>query len=321
MKGLSLNTFQLDLHKVESDSQSPIKKIYDFKAKLNSWAKKFEKEHGYKPYQTNRYYDLPLEAFAEFSSDELCKLQYSSRIMMDKTVRDLFDTDAQYTLVEKIENSIWKWSLSRGTWNEIVDAYNNIRNFSFSDKSGFELELDWTTGYNEFGYSKFSRTYIDGVFAFLVYYKSKHVMTIGFSILNDRRILIQQVQSAQRSGNRWLFKIPKNRIEFIIDLFLRNFPNYKLYLIDGACLVEKTLKDYRNALTRNQKWLDEFDSNNSKYLERLIEERIDLKFKVAHLESEKSRLANFYQETGRHLLTPDSYTKFGLPHFEIACQT
>src|SRR3546814_1923886 len=64
---------------------------------------------------------------------------------------------------------------------------------------------------------KHSRTPLDGVFAYLVQYKGEHVMTLGFSLINDRQILLQQVQLKNRTGNRWLFRFPENRLEFIID--------------------------------------------------------------------------------------------------------
>src|SRR3546814_4012996 len=80
---------------------------------------------------------------------------------------------------------------------------------------------------------KHSRTPLDGVFAYLVQYKGEHVMTLGFSIINDRQILLQQVQLKNRTGNRWLFRFPENRLEFIIDKFRSAFRGYRIHIVDG----------------------------------------------------------------------------------------
>lgn len=317
MKGLSLKTFRLDLHGVEPNSDDPSKTIVDWDQKLRPCRKEIEDWFGKSFEVSKKYYNLPLEYLAEFSFDELCKLHYSSIIMMHQTVTKLFEKSAQHEIIRKIQNCMWRWSVSKGTWNEIVDAYENIRRFKLIDHPDFELRLDYTTGCNEFGYSKFLYTFIDGVFAFLVYYKGRHIMTIGFSIMDRRRVLIQQVQLAQRTGNRWLFKFPyMNQVEFIIDLFRKNFPGYGLYVVDGEMLVDKTLRDYRNALERNirsrQAWKDD-----PKFLLNLEQERRALEERITHLESDKTRLAAFYRNIGRHQFGSTQVTAFKLSHYRV----
>jgi hypothetical protein len=223
--------------------------------------------------------------------------------MMDRSVVDLFESSAQHEIVWKIKNSMWRWGLSKGTWNEVVEAYNRLRHFSF-DRPDFELRLDHTTYYNEYGYGKYSRVYLDGVFAYLVYYKRKHVMTIGFSIQEKKQILIQQVQTTARKGNRWLYQLPSNRLEFVVELFQKNFPGYRLWVIDGSSLAEKTIADYRRGLQGAERWGD-------------AEEILAFKTKIEHLETDKSRLNALYKNTGRFCLG-SSKSVNGILHHELA---
>ncbi|HYF05561.1 MAG TPA: hypothetical protein VEA59_05300 [Patescibacteria group bacterium] len=316
MKGLNLVSFRENLHKIKPDSKNPASRIKGWKKKLGPWIERLEEDYGKGFSILEKYHNLPFAAFARFSFDELCKIHHSSPIQMHNSVSKLFETSAQHEIIRKIESSMWRWSYDRSSWNEIVDAYDNLRHFTFMTNKDFEVRLDWTTWYNEFGYSKFSRTYLDGVFGFLVYYKGQHVMTIGFSVLVGRRVLIQQVQSAQRSGNRGLFKIPQNRVEFVIDLFFKNFPRYRFYLIDGESLVKKTLRDYERSLERNQEILRRWDQV-SDFIERLQEEERELKNRKMHLELDMPRISRFYNSIGRHRFGADVISSNDLEHYKI----
>ena len=204
---------------------------------------------------------------------------------------------------------MWRWGMSKGTWNEVVDIYQGVRNFSLGINSDFEIRLDYTTGYNEFGHSKYSRTYIDGVFSFLIYYKRKHVMTIGFSFMDNHRVLIQQVQLKQSSGNRWLYKFPQNRLEFVVDLFAKYFSDFSLHVIDGKSLVKKTVADYENGLQRAEERIERdlrYAAADPGHCGADIKEDEDavatFKSRIAHLKEDMKRLALFYSDCGRHHL-------------------
>lgn len=222
--------------------------------------------------------------------------------MMDTSVDKLFETSARHEVVRKIQSSMWRWGVGKGTWNEVVEAYDNLRHFSFGARD-FEVRLDHTTSYNEYGRGKYSRVYLDGVFAYLVYYKRKHVMTVGFSVQENRNLLVQQVQSANRSGNRWLYRLPQNRLEFVIELFKQNFPKYQLWLIDGSSLVEKTLADYRSSLQSAQR-------------SQRTEAELALKEKIEHLKADKARLVAFYANVGQFRLGSSKKVR-GLIHHRV----
>ena len=273
--------------------------------------------------------NLPLKAFARLSFDQLCKVRHSSLIMMDRSVCDHFEKESpEHMLVHKIESSMWRWGYGRGAWNDIVDAHEGIRNFDLG-LEGFEVRLDHTAYVNECGYSEHSRTYLDGVFAYLIYYKGEHVMTLGFSIMGDRRIPIQQVQLAKRRGNRFLFRMPTNRVEFFIQRFREAFPGHKLYIVDGADVGNKSLRSYRAGLERAKDCLARAEAqrerqgytidrwtNRDIYYSR--EEIAILTAKIEHLEGEIERLRAFYADTGRFRRYRKPLTCNSLNHYPLA---
>jgi hypothetical protein len=179
------------------------------------------------------YRHLPAEAFSRLTFDQICKLRHSSDTMMDNSVEEMFKKDPRYLVIQKIRSSLWRWGSSRGAWNEIVDAYDGLRRFDLGLK-GFDIVLDHTTGHNERGYSEHARTFLDGVFGFMVRHNGQHVMMIGFSFAGDGRLLLQQVQSVRQKGNRWLYEFPQRRVEFVIDSLRAAFPEHRVLVVDGA---------------------------------------------------------------------------------------
>ncbi len=327
MKGVELRTLTETLHPVEARYiEKPCHTISKERiaecvpiAELEYFTQNLVTTNFFKEY--HRY---PLRMLEKFTFDELCKLRYSSSIMMHDSVRKLFKTDAQYEVVRKISSSMWRWGMNSGIWNEVVTAYNNLRGFTIN-LPDFEIRLDYTTWYNECGYSKYSCTFLDGVFAYLVYYKQKHVMTIGFSIIGGKGVLIQQAQSTQRKGNRFLYKLPTNRMEFVVDLFMQHFPDYKLYMVDGSELADQSLNSYRRELSRLTEWVkthrDLYNDPDSKYfdresLKRHQDEQEEYRKCIRHLEGDRSRLKSFYRNVGKYHLSTTINVN-GLTHYGI----
>jgi len=328
MKGIRLSSLTGELYTVaRKHDTKPVDAIQNTDEKLGHWKGSVLEAYGDNFVFLKNYYQLQLKMLGGFSFDELCKLRYSSIFTMEKSIDKLFETNPRYEIVRKIQSSMWRWGYGRGSWNQLVNAYENIRKFSFVDDPDFELRLDYTTYNNEFGYSKYSRTFLDGVFAFLVYYKNKHVMTIGFSVLEKRRILIQQVQSAVRIGNRYLFRLPQNRLEFVIGLFHKNFSGYTFSVIDGKCLVKKTLSDYRRGLSsanesckRLRGDLVRPDSESKSYAERALKDyeqlRQEFSARIDHLKKERERIVSFYRNTGKFRLGQER-KHLGLTHHQV----
>lgn len=325
MEGVVLSSLTESLSKVDSAfGAKPAETIDDIYKKIDSlevWTEYFGEFSFFE-----HYHKLPLKAFVNFSFDELCKLKYSTIFMMHETVRDLFESSAPHEIVRKIMSSMWRWGMGRGTWNEIVDSYNLIRSFSLGLPDAFELRLDHSTYFNECGYSKYTRTFIDGAFAYLVYYKGVHVMTIGFSVVEGRKILIQQVQLKKPTGNRFLFHFPSNRLEYIITRFKEHFRGYSLYLITGESLVTKIVRDYcevihtvekRCAHSREYIAKGEDESGREEGWLRQSEEELTLfRAKLKHIHDDQERLIAFYANAGKYRLgTP--LTLLGRTHKRI----
>ncbi|MBP6886277.1 MAG: hypothetical protein KBC02_03505 [Candidatus Pacebacteria bacterium] len=311
--GMPLSTYTGDLLRVIPDTKHPDTSITQWDEKLAPHMALLDRwyDRGYIDW-TREYYKLPIECLSECTFDELCKLYYSSVLMLDESVEKHFRDKPEFEIVRKIKSSLWRWGFGVGTWNQIVAAYDHIRAFAFSDDSDFEVLLDHSTYYNECGSAKYSRIFLDGVFAFLVHYRHQHVLTIGFSILDGRRILIQQVQAPKIKGNRALFRLPVNRVEHTIDLFARNFPGYELFLVDGVSLVAKNLRSYQEALRRVEQ------SSMSSLKENRVRE---LQEKIEHIQRDGKRIGAAYRDIGRHRFGRKVVTACGLSHRKVILRT
>ncbi|MES2966536.1 MAG: hypothetical protein V4668_01965 [Patescibacteria group bacterium] len=308
MKGLHIKSLSKKLNKVNNEcAANPAITIENVTEKLARLASNIN-SHFHSFNFLDDYRKLPLYACKDFTFEDVCKMRFSTTIMMDSSVEKLFDTIPNHEVVRKIQSSWWRWGVGKGTWNELVDVYNGIRSFSLGLPPEFELRLDYTTGYNQFGYSKYARTFIDGVFAFLVYHRQKHVMTVSFSVMENRRLLIQQVQLTNPSGNRWLYQLPTARLEFIITAFERSFPNYTLYMIDGASLVNKTLADYQSCINRVQDWLERNEVvpegiTSATRRHDKLNELAEVTDGYEHLKDDLPRIAQLYAQCGKYALS------------------
>jgi hypothetical protein len=240
---------------------------------------------------------LPASVLLEkLTFDQLCKVFYSRLFMMDRSVEDLFEDSLAHAIVQKIASSMWRWGCGSGVWNEVVDTYNCIRDFNIP-LDGFAVSLDFVRGTNERGYARDSQTYLDGIFGFLVHYKGEHVMTLGFSIMKGRRVLVQQVQLTQRKGNRFLFKLPPNRVEFFLACFASAFPRHRLCMADGGDIGNVSLQSYERQLEHV------LDRIKDKPEPRHLQAKVECEQKIAHLTAELPRLAALYANTGKFTQT------------------
>lgn len=309
MKGLNLRSLTGELHEVaEPFLHDPALSISDYRQKFGGWYERLKFDFGGKFSFPGDCHDAPIQAFAGFTFDEMCKIFYGKDPYEDSLQR-FFRTNAQHEVVRKIQTSMWRWGMRHDTWNEVVRVYNHLRNFSLGLRE-FEIRLDYTTFHNPCGNSKYGRIPIDGSFAYLVYYKRVHVMTIGFSIQEGRRILVQQIQANARAcaGNRWMNRLPRNRVEFVIELFAKNFPGYRLFLVDGGSIVRKITAAYKRNLEKSKHF------NHPDECE-------EWERRIAHLRKDAKRLKCFYGDSGRFALDPHRARWNDLTHREILLES
>lgn len=205
----------------------------------------------------NRYHDMPSICFSSFTKEDKMRLNFSSFIMMHPTfVEDDLKLIPDYEVVDKIANSQWRYGFGQD-WNTIVSAYNGLKRFSFGD--GFDVKLTMSNGRNPYGYSRYEEVYLDGTLGFLIYYKSKHVLTIGFSVSDRKRILIQQVQLKNKKGNRFLYKLPCNVLEYSIQRMSEAFQDMNLYI----CQADDQIKKIRDSYVYDTEHGEEFLQNDA----------------------------------------------------------
>lgn len=312
MKGINLSLLEDQLHFVaEEHDKKPVLSIENLEQRPIVQ----EMYQGDVQAFAERSHDIPERYASNFTLEERCKCNFSSIIMPSRWLYDLFEKDPKYRVIQKIRNSMWRYSVHSAEQNETVQTYEALRNFKFSELgSDFDVRLDYSTGCNKKGYSEFSRTFLDGVFAFLLYYKGKHVMTISFSFYDPAHILLQQVQLTQSKGNRWLYKFPENRLEYVLSEFRHNFRDHHIMLVKGNVLVNNIVSDYRRGVADADMWIGRYlahakqaidEDSQQRYLEsadRHKRDKQELLKRIQHLIDDKPRLVAFYDNVGVHVL-------------------
>jgi len=315
MKGTPLS--QLDVAFTRVPVHQNRKPVRSFDA-MTALGEKF-REYALELYETDDIEDLihrlPARAFLKLGTERAAKMMLSNKDSIPSEVEREIERDPVLRVVRKIDSSTWRWGLDRGGWNAIVTAMEGLSSFHL-DNDEFEITLDQTTGRNEYGYSEHARTFLDGVFGFLVHWKGEHVMTIGFSFAAGRRLLVQQVQNTKRSGNRWLFRLPRNRVEHIVDCFARSFPKHRIHVADGADYAERSLESYMEARDRVAERLKR-PTDDEEYRLSNEQELADFEERIAHLTAQRERLRMLYRDTGRHRQTTEWKTN-GMRHYAIA---
>ena len=125
-------------------------------------------------------------------------------------------------------------------------------------------------------------------------------MTIDFSITASKRILLQQVQLAQKKGNRFLYSFPKNRLEHVVNCFKKYFAGFQICVVDGNVIVDENLDGYTNQLGRERKWLADSKQRGDKAecIQRTEETIRQVEESIANLRSDRERLVSFYDDIG-----------------------
>jgi hypothetical protein len=258
MKGFPLSYYPEGLAEIAPNANSAWT-VRDLKKKLEPYRKYVEAWRDW-PSSRQDFIDLcgelPRQCLLGLSFEDLTKIYWSRFIKMEHSVCKMFEQRAEYELVRKLNNSMWHWGCGCGGrsgkgWNTMVRAYHAIRQFDFG-LSGFTARLDYTTHCNPVGYTKCSRSYLDGVFGFLVYHGDVHVLTIGFSVASDDRLLVTQVQLAKQKGNRFLYKLPHDYVDHVLIQLSLAFRNFEIFLIDGESLGDNLLEQYRNGLRESR---------------------------------------------------------------------
>lgn len=228
--------------------------------------------------EKSRYFPID-PFFSEFTFDELVKYTFAdcvqsevSEMLRRTTLRgDNFETTPPEPIefVYKLKNSMWHYGSYPNHWNWFVDAYYAVPQFQFGD--GFEIRFDHSRYFNTWGraqhiedqirairpgYDAESSRYfydntlwLDGIFAYLINYKGKHVLTISFSV-GTGKVFLNQVQLRESHGNRWLYKLPTDIFNYSVERFYEHFTKwgFDVYLVDGLELAQKIKRNHEGGV-------------------------------------------------------------------------
>lgn len=196
-----------------------------------------------------QWHYVPYEVLAKaFTHDELIRIWYdsftSSRV--DKHLEE------HEELIWKVCHTIYCYGGFVRDYDRFIACFECLRRFHVG-LPDFDVRVTHTYSINTASYSVHERSrtpgtslYIDASFGLLLYYKGKHVMTIGFAFSN-RGVQIAQVQLREKHGNRFLYKLPMPYLDFAIDLVQRAFPGDDIWLVTG----ESTVGAIRRAYGKN----------------------------------------------------------------------
>ena len=242
MLGIPLSTYKEELHHIPKGIL-PTRTIERFEERLLPFAEEIEwRARQYEHFDPAvQCHALPDEFYETCTFEELAKLWATHFIQFPHQVEKLFEESVTHHIAFKLRDSLFRWGYGDAAkeWNSLADTYNGIKNFSF-ELPEFEVRLAYT-------YWQWSRgetphapnLFLDGVFGFLIHYRGEHVMTIGFSLACDNKLLLSQVQLRTPKGNRFLYRLPQGHLAYAITLMRKYFPRQMLCLVDGASLVDR----------------------------------------------------------------------------------
>lgn len=155
--------------------------------------------------------------------------------------------EAAYEVVSKIHSCMYRYGYRQEYWR-VVRALRGIRRLHPDrGEEDFSFRLTWTPWSQAYSWSRHATDrplYLDGAFGLLVYYRGKHVLTVGFSF-SPTAVLVAQVQLREKKGNRWLYRLNGSHyLDWILGHLHRAFYDQGLELVTGDSAVEGVEKSY-----------------------------------------------------------------------------
>lgn len=174
-----------------------------------------------------------------FDDEELTRLYYDCPFLCGF----MKDFETKHPLLEKIRLSLWHYGGCRdyNKFVEYLEAFKKLR----VDLPDFEVRLTHSHTINTHGSAVHAPSYLclDGSFGVLLFYKGEHVLTTSFGLAADG-IYIAQFQLRQKKGNRWLYKLPKHYVDFMLDVLAEAFGQANLWLVEGHSAVDAVHRFY-----------------------------------------------------------------------------
>jgi hypothetical protein len=199
----------------------------------------------------------------EFSASEICMMEHSSFFLKSNEFELALRSEIAPLIVERIRLSAWHNHASILGWDEMVQVYNSLRQFSVGLEN-FTAAFDHTRSCNPKGSAAYHRhvigdtrqpIYLDGELAYIISFKGKPVLVLSFNVVKPTResapaIYIRQIQLLEKTGNRWLYQLPCHYVEHFVIRMREAFSKNDIYLIRGDVLGEETAQNYEATLQR-----------------------------------------------------------------------
>lgn len=188
-----------------------------------------------------------------FTLEEITMMDLSN-MWSNRDLDEFIDGIPSLKLMKKIKLSNWHTRFHTFGWSAIKKLHHKITSINLGLGEDFEIRLDWTTGCNKCGYSEFTRTFLDGELAYVIYHKDEHVLTLSFDTYTSGDkvcVRFNQLQAVKRKGNRCLFKINKgNYFSYLLEKFHNHFADIEVHQLDPMVTINKSLETYKNSVER-----------------------------------------------------------------------
>jgi len=184
------------------------------------------------------WHGLPVKFLREtFTFEEIMRLWHGS-ILMSETGRWI---DEEHPFLRKIAFAHWHYGMGRD-WNLLVDHLEAFKKLD-AGLPDFEVRITHTRTINMAAWSAHvDGLYLDASFGLLLYYKGKHVLTLGFAPC-EHGVLVAQAQLRNKKGNRFLYHLPDHYLDLGIDILRRAFGDC-IWLVTGQSAVDATRSAY-----------------------------------------------------------------------------
>lgn len=201
----------------------------DARARLMSQVPEEDKE--WFCWDKHHWDSLPEEAFDVLSDVEKVELWFS--VGVATRLEDRLRKEPSFALIERVRRCLCYYGV-KDDWNILVPFYHSIMTFNFNEPD-FSSFIDFPWAQQGFGTGNYSKRWLDGGFAYILYYKSTEVGRIGFSV-SRHGLFIQQAQANQVKGNRWMYRLGGRFLDVAVRKLADHF-KCAAWIVDGTTQV------------------------------------------------------------------------------------
>lgn len=134
-------------------------------------------------------------------------------------------------LIDRVRSCLWQYGCCSSDWKLLRRTYIKLMTFDFGEPD-FTTAIDYPWTWMGRGTGELYDRWIDGGLAYVLHYKGKPVAILGFS-MSSKGLLIQQAQACNKTGNRWMYRLPGRLLDVMVDKLQRHF-KCPIWIVDGV---------------------------------------------------------------------------------------